>query len=143
MIFIVWLFSETNLNWHQIDLYRYRASNQKDMLRVCNDNPSFKEQSVELFDDALKALNPKALIVLNAKVTKFLKDTKSWGCDNIFGHHWIEIHGRVIPAIFSGQASGHSMAKPNRELLTWHTKAFLSRLASKAIQPPETLTEKC
>lgn len=132
--------AETNIKWDQIDLYRYRASNQKNMLEVCNKNPEFKERSVDLFFDALKEINPKALIVLNAKVSEFLKNTVPWGGDCTHGHHWIEIHGRVIPTIFSGQFSGHSMAKPNRELLIWHTKAFLNRLATGAMQPPATLT---
>ena len=69
------IFESSNLPWYQLDLYRYRASKQLEMDEVCKANPHFSKKSLELFNDALRIYQPKAILVLNAAVVRKFEST--------------------------------------------------------------------
>lgn len=131
------------MSWEQVDLFQDRISVQADLLTLLQ-TPFYRkcaEEQLNIFVRLLKVSDPSVIVVVNGKVSNFLKDTKTEikplrsrlllpMTKKIHPDvYFTEISGRRVPVIFKA----HEIWGKTKEQLEYSRKA-LSDLIQKAQQ---------
>lgn len=118
--------NNSNLFWQHIDLFlrRETSQNKKYIMngRKLND---FGEAQFRLFEEILKTILPKCIIIINALSSKIIREKfiKNLEWSESKGYHFLKISNKKVPIFFSSMLSGkRALDTGSYERLLWQIK---------------------
>lgn len=123
----------TSMEWEHIDLFFYRATNQKDFKDKILDNSDlagFVRGQLDLSKKLIYEALPKVIVVANAFASELLKKEFRVNWDDEKGYHVTRFNDRTIPVFLASMLTGQrAMDKGSYKRLKWHIKKALEHSA--------------
>jgi hypothetical protein len=114
------------IDWQHIDLFLYKETNQSSFMNRILDKGKLNQFGLDqlaIFEDALRAVSPKAIVITNAFGSEIFRtyfaDSLTW--DDKKGHHRFKRGNEKVPIFFSSMLSGQrALDRWSYERLKWH-----------------------
>jgi len=123
----------TSMNWEHVDLFFYRATNQKDFkdkILDNNDLADFIRGQLNLSKKLIYEALPKVIVVANAFASGLFEQEFRIDWDDEKGYHVTRFNGRTIPVFLASMLTGRrAMDKGSYKRLKWHIKKALEQSA--------------
>ncbi len=109
------------VSWEHLDLFRFFRTSQEEMRGLLSARPTFEQDQLALFDEALKWASPRVILVANAEASAKIKRIYDPKFDGTCGWHFIDLNCSSVPIFFSSMITGQrALDVHSRERLEWH-----------------------
>ncbi|WP_416878609.1 hypothetical protein [Litorimonas sp.] len=114
-------------SWCHLDLFPYRETKQKNLVELYETQPKFKNECLGVFDEALRASDPKMIIIWNAKASKIFFKKYSKNFDEKIGTFRLHSNSLKCPVFACSVVTGRrALDVFSRERMFWHVKKVYS-----------------